>query len=46
MLKSARLALILKVEAIPRSIAYIKRYRLLKWFAPVKGGYITAYLTH
>jgi hypothetical protein len=44
--KTARIAPILKVEAALRSIANAKYQRLLKWFKPAKGGYITAYLTH
>ena len=44
--ESARLAPILRVKAAPRSMAYTNRHRLLKWFAPAKGGYTTAYLTY
>jgi hypothetical protein len=44
--ETARIALILRVEAAPRSMADAKYQRLLKWFAPTKGGYITAHLTH
>jgi hypothetical protein len=44
--ESARLAPILRVEAALHSMAYTKRYRLLKWFAPAKGDYTTAHLIH